>query len=98
MCRISMILLTGVRGEQGAALAVDDLFDNWYILGERCRHHAKAGHHGVHGGNSSHHTKVGVKIWRQGRNMNETTQQFLPAGGKSNTCTATFKNVLVSNS
>lgn len=81
MRRISMVLLTGVGGEQGAALAVDDLFDNWYILGERCRHHAKAGHHGVHRGNSSHHTKVGVKIWRQGRNINETPQE-LPARGK----------------
>lgn len=70
--------LTRVGGEQGAALAVDDLFDNRHILGERCRHDTEAGHHGVHGGNSSHHTEVGVKIWRKERNMNEMGKKQHP--------------------
>ncbi len=68
-CRIGILWLTGVGGEQGAALAVDDLLDKWHILGEGCGHHTEAGHHGIQGGNSSHHTKVGIKIWRQERNL-----------------------------
>lgn len=74
-CMMSMIVwLTGVGGEQGATLAVDDLLDNWKILGEGSGHHAEAGHHGIQGAYSSHHAEAGIKIWRQERHMNEFTR------------------------
>lgn len=76
-CRISQILrLTGVGGKQGAALAVDDLLNKWHFLRDRCGHHTEARHHGIKGRNSSHHTEVGIKIWRQERNKNEITPKI----------------------
>lgn len=64
--------LTWVGGEQGAALAVDDLLDNGHVLGERRGPHTEAGHHGIQGVNSSHHAEAGIKlcvsrrdIWRE---------------------------------
>lgn len=44
---------------------MDDLLDNWQILGEGIEHHTEAGHHGIHGGDSTHHAKAGIEIWKQ---------------------------------
>lgn len=42
---------TGVLGEQSAALAMDDLLDDWHVGGYRWgRDQADACHHGVYGG------------------------------------------------
>ena len=56
------MVLTGVGGEQGAGLAVDDLLDDGHLHGGW--HHAQALHHGVHWGDARHHPKVWVEIWR----------------------------------
>lgn len=61
------MILTGVRGKQGAGLAVNDLLDDGHIHGRR--HHAQAWYHGVHGGDAGHHAQVWVKIW-MGRHSN----------------------------
>lgn len=96
-CRISMTSwLTGVGGKQGAALAVDYLLDNWHILWEGCGHHTQAGHHGVQGGNSSHHTEAWVKIWKQERNLSKIMQLFL-SGKEESTHTLTVKHRLWSS-
>lgn len=70
---ITTMRLTGVRRKQRAALAVDDLSDNWYILGDGCGRQAQARHHGIYGGNARYQPETGVKIWSQERNMDENT-------------------------
>ncbi len=65
--------LTGVGWKQRAALAVDDLLDNCYILGQGWGRQAQAGHQGIYGGDASHQPETGVKIWSQERNMDENT-------------------------
>lgn len=60
-----IIWLTGVWGEEGAALAVDDLFNKRQFLRHRCRNHTEARHQGIKRCNSSHHSKVGVKVWKR---------------------------------
>lgn len=65
--RIKVIIwFTGVRGEQGAALAVDDLLNKRQFLRHGCWNHTKAGHQGIKRCNSSHHSQVGVKVWKWG--------------------------------
>lgn len=70
---ITTMTLTGVGRKQRAALAVDDLLDNWYILGNRRGSQAQAGHQGIYGGNASHQPETGVKVWNRERNMDENT-------------------------
>lgn len=60
-----IIWLTGVWGEQGAALAVDDLLNKRQFLRHRCRNHTEPRHQGIKRCNSSHHSEVGVKVWKQ---------------------------------
>lgn len=60
-----IIWLTGVWGEQGAALAVDDLLNKRQFLRHRCRNHTEARHQGIKRCNSSHHSEVGVKVWKR---------------------------------
>ena len=44
------MVLTGVLREEGAALAVDNLLDDWHVRGQRWgRDQADACHHGVNG-------------------------------------------------
>lgn len=60
-----IIWLTRVWGKEGAALAVDDLLNKWQFLRHRCRNHTEARHQGIKRCNSSHHSKAGVKVWKQ---------------------------------
>lgn len=60
-----IIWLTGVWGEEGAALAVDDLLNKRQFLRHRCRNHTEARHQGIKRCNSSHHSEVGVKVWKR---------------------------------
>ena len=65
--------LTVAGRKQRAALTMDDLLDNWHVLGEGWGHQAQAENHGIYGGNASHQPETGVKILRQKRNMDENT-------------------------
>lgn len=100
-----IIWLTGVWGEQGAALAVDDLLNKRQFLRHRCRNHTEAGHQGIKRWNSSHHSEVGVKVWKQDEKyayssdsvLKNTTHTIKPAYFNSHVSVFTDSSVPVTH-